>query len=298
MRYRLKHIVEYAGLRGLGLFLTALPYRAALGVGWCVAWLAFHVGRYRVARAETRLRQVFGDWFSPREVRRVAWLAWRNVVFSAVEMLRVSRMSREWVRSVTDCDDVIREFKAHARTGQGAVLALPHMGNWEMAAITCGFDGLPLFSIAAQQKNPLVNAYLNRLRGQFGAEIITRGAGTMKEVLRKLRAGQFLAILPDVRLRTPGVQVPFLGGVANVGTGMALFARHADVPIFPGVIKRQGWGRQVFVRYPAIRPDKNLDKEEDVKRMTLYVMKIIEEEIRRDPSQWFWFNKRWILDPL
>jgi len=32
--------------------------------------------------------------------------------------------------------------------------------------------------------------------------------------------------------------------------------------------------------------------------MTLAVMKIIDDAIRSNPGQWFWFNKRWILDPL
>jgi len=32
--------------------------------------------------------------------------------------------------------------------------------------------------------------------------------------------------------------------------------------------------------------------------MTQAIFDIIEAAIRTDPSQWFWYNKRWILDPL
>ena len=298
MKYRPKHIVEYGAVKALALLLNALPYRAALLVGWCVAWLGFHVVRFRVAMAESRIRSVFGDRFSARQVRRIAWLSWRNIVFNGVEMIRVAKMTGEWVKRVTDCGAAMRVLQAHGQTGRGAVIAVPHMGNWDMAAVTCHFHGLSMFSVAAQQKNPLTNAYLNRLRGSFGNAILARGSGVMREVLRKLRAGQFLAILPDVRMTSEGVRVPFLGGEANLGTGMALFARHAGVPIFPGIVRRESWARQTMRLYPPIQPDKSLDKDDDVRRMTRCVMQIIEEEIRQDPSQWFWFNKRWILDPL
>ena len=120
----------------------------------------------------------------------------------------------------------------------------------------------------------------------------------MKIVLQKLRDGKALAILPDVRMPVKSISVPFLGGEANLGKGMALFARHADVPIFPFIMTRQGWARHKIDAFAPIRPDKNLSKEEDIKRMTIAVIKIIDEAIHRAPEQWFWFNKRWVLDPL
>ena len=47
-----------------------------------------------------------------------------------------------------------------------------------------------------------------------------------------------------------------------------------------------------------IKMDKSLDDEADVRRLTEAVMASIEVQIRNDPGQWFWYNKRWVLDPL
>ena len=107
-----------------------------------------------------------------------------------------------------------------------------------------------------------------------------------------------LAIVPDVRMRTEGVIVPFLGGKANVGRGMAMFARHADVPIFPCIVTRHGWTRHKIIIHEPIFPNHSLGRNEDIPRMTQTVMEIIEKAIREEPEQWFWFNKRWILDPV
>ena len=43
--------------------------------------------------------------------------------------------------------------------------------------------------------------------------------------------------------------------------------------------------------------DPEVGKAEDCVRMTQEVFDVAEKAIRETPEQWFWFNKRWILDP-
>ena len=298
MRYRAKHVVEYAALRSFAGLVSILPYRAALALGWMLAGLPHFLCGFRAKAARARIRQVFGGDMVPRDVRRVAWRAWQGVLFTGIEALRLPHVTLDWALSVCDCDRFLETLREHAASGRGAVLACPHMGAWELAAVTSRLAGVPIFSVAAAQKNPLANAYLDRLRGSAGAASIARGSGTMKQVVRRLRSGGMLAILPDVRAATPGLRVAFLGGEANVGKGMAAFARSTDVPIFVCIPRRTGWGRHAISIHDPIQPDQSLSKAEDVQRMTEAVFGIIDEAIRRDPEQWFWYNKRWILDPL
>lgn len=298
MSVSLAHRVEYLALRTIAFVVNALPYRFALGFAWVLAFLAFHLGRSRTREALRRIESVFGDRLTPRRRRHVAWISCRNLFFNSVELLRAPRMTREWVDSVSNCAPSMEMLTRLLAEGRGAIAAVPHMGNWEMAGIACHLFGLPIFSIAATQKNPLTNEFINQLRSATGASIVERGAGTMRSVLHNLKAGKLLAILPDVRVRTQGIPVPFLGGTANLGAGTALFARHADVPIIPAVARRVGWTRHDIRTFPTVYPDKSLDKDADVRRITLAVMENIEKAIREEPEQWFWFNRRWILDPI
>jgi KDO2-lipid IV(A) lauroyltransferase len=213
-------------------------------------------------------------------------------------MLRVSRVTPGWMAAHSDAAAAVAIFRRHAGTGKGAVIACPHMGNWELAAVHSHFHGIPVFSIAAAQKNPLTDRYWNDLRRSPGIETIARGSGLMKHVIRNLRAGKILAILPDVRVRTEGLQIPFLGASANLGAGMALFARQCDVPVFPVIVTRVGWAVHKVVVHPPVLPDPTLPKEQDFARITAAVMAIVERAIRDQPEQWFWYNKRWVLDPL
>ena len=79
---------------------------------------------------------------------------------------------------------------------------------------------------------------------------------------------------------------------------MATFARMAKVPIFPIIMTREGWAHHRIRTLPSVEPDMTLDKQTDVNRMTSLVMETFDREIQAAPEQWFWFNKRWVLDPV
>jgi len=79
---------------------------------------------------------------------------------------------------------------------------------------------------------------------------------------------------------------------------MAAFAHAAGVPIFPCCAERAAWTRHRIRVWDPIRPDAAADRGADVRRMTEEVFAVIDRAVRDRPEQWFWYNKRWILDPL
>jgi KDO2-lipid IV(A) lauroyltransferase len=298
MKYRLKHIVEYAALRGVAGVVRVLPYRAALGVGWVLAVIGFHGVRFRRREAERRIRDVFGDRFSDREVRRIAWLSLRNLIFTAVDIIRTPFTTTESIARMSDYNEIARVLEANRATGRGAICALPHMGAWELPGRAMLLRGLPFFSVAGKQRNPLFDQYLNATREQGGMPITMRGSSTLRTIITRLKAGGILALLPDVRMRTEAVSVAFLGKQANIAVGMASFARHAGVPIYPVIMTRVGWARHVGKIHAPILSDPSLDKPADIQHMTQQVMDVVTQAIYDDPGQWFWYNKRWVLEPV
>ena len=296
--HRPRHIIEYALLRLFGLFFCALPYRMALGAGWTLAWLSHYAARFRTGTARARIRQVLGPDLSEREVRRIAWRAWRNLCFNVVEIARMPLLTEARVRKLYDDADQAARILGERPDGAGAVLAVPHAGNWDLAGVSCHLLGIPIFFIARRQKNPLADAYLNRMRGATGVETVLNDSRVLKSVIRNLRQGKVLAILPDVRAPNESLAVPYLGGDANIGAGMALFARQAGVPIIPAVVQRVGWTRHTWRAFEPVVPDPSLPKDADWLRMTREVMAHFDRAVREAPEQYFWFNKRWVLDPL
>ena len=298
MRYRFQHILEYVALRGLAALLNVLPYRLALAVAWGVAAVAFHIFRFRRRETLRRIHEVFGADLPRGKARRIAWFSLRNMAFNMVEMMRAPTIDIAWVdRHIPDFKNHISDVKDVIGKHGGAVITVPHMGNWDLAGWACHRYGISMFSIAGKQKNPLVNAWINRQR-ESGMTILERGGGTLKQIIKLLRGGNVLAILPDVRVYTPDLKIPFLGSTANFGRGMAMFAITAKVPIIPAILRREGWTRHGFDHLPPIFPDPSLGKEQDARRITEAVLAQVDAAIRQAPEQWFWYNKRWVLTPV
>jgi Kdo2-lipid IVA lauroyltransferase/acyltransferase len=274
-----------------------LPYRVAMALGAGLACCAFYLIRFRVREAVRRIRLVLGEQVAAKQARRIAWISLRNLFLNVVEILRFPVMTSDWLDAHVDTSgvDFIRE---RWKGENGAILAVPHMGNWDLAGVGAHMMGLPIFFLARRQKNPLTDEYLNRLRGVTGVETILTDSGALRKVIRNLKDGKVFALLPDVRARETSIRVDFLGGTADLATGMESFARHAQVPIFPAYALREGWGRHRWVVTEPVYPDLSLDREEDQRRIMQEVMSRFDRAVRAHPEQYFWYNKRWILDPL
>ncbi len=291
-----KDRVEYGGVLILEGLFRVLPYRFCVGLAWMIARFAFHVLRWRRREAVRRIRSVLGVGAS--EARKIAWQSLRNSALTAGEILYGRAVRDSWIhRHVDGWEESLEKFKAASAPGRGIVLALPHFGNWYLAGSVMAHYGVPLFAVAGVQRNPLTNDWMNRrLYGKM--KIFERGSSALRQCVKSLRSGGVLAILPDVRMKTPDLTVRFLGGDANLGCGMAAFARRTGSPIVLAKIRRVGLSRHVFDIAEPLFPDESLDEETDIRRLTETVMALIEAQIRADPGQWFWYNKRWVLDPL
>ena len=301
MKHCPKHWAEYLLLRASCSLVALLPYRAALALAAGIARIGFWSMRARRREAVQRIRTVLGDGCTTRRARAIAWQSLRNVAFNLAEIVYAGGRRRRQLPIGIEMQDALDRFQAYrqAHPGQGAIFATPHMGNWELAGIYVPSIGIRLFTLTGVQKNPLVQAYLQRLRHAPGVELLERDSGvTLRKIFANLREGKYLAILPDLRSRIPGIPVRFFGGIANLYPGMGQFARQAQVPIFLAIMKRHGWTRHTLDLHGPFEPDPSLPKKEDAARLTQLVMDVVDAEIRRDPGQWFWFNKRWILDPL
>lgn len=297
MTKRFKHHIEYGLLRGIAAIICILPYRGALAFGWVLARISYPLAKRKITEAERRVRQVFGDKKSDREIKKIVWLAWRNLAFSAMEIIRTPRLDLKWVKRVTSNYEAFDKLLQPQREGSNVILALPHMGSWDAGGISCARFDVPLMAIVRGQTNKLVSDYLNQMRTHTGQIVLDRDEpGLVRTVLKGLKKGKVLAILPDIRARTNGIPVPFLNGTAIVGTGAAMFARHAGCRILPGIVLREGWARHRWITFDYIYPDPELSKDEDLERITRQILSHFNDVIQKYPEQYFWFNKKWLLE--
>jgi len=288
---------EYLLLRTLCAVINACPYAVVCMLARIAARFAFSVLRINRKRTIERISGVFPDK-SRKEVKRIALMSMQNIFLTAVEMQRAPRLDEKWIeRHVKDVHVYAQRLKELVDEGKGVVIMVPHSGNWYMAAWAMASCGVPLFAIAARQRNPYVYAWMQRQYGER-LEVLERGsAGTMREILSRLRKGKAFAILPDLRVAYRDTEVPFLNGTANVSHGGALFAVSAGCPIVVALMRRVD-GKHEFDHLATLRPNPDApDRKEEARRLTREVMSLLDGAIQKTPEHWFWYNKRWILEP-
>ncbi len=288
--------VEYGLLRGACALVNALPYRLAMGLAKGMGIFAFDILRFKRKRTLSRIQRVFPGK-SAAECRRIARQSLVNVLQIAIEMIRAPHLDRKWMdRYVMAGQHYKDKLQSYLVGGRGAVVMVPHSGNWYMAAWSMSKYGLRLCAIAAKQRNPKIDAWMKRQYGDF--DVVERGrAKTLVDIKSAIGNGRVFAILPDLRVPQPDVEVEFLGGKANVSHAGALFAVACGVPLIVAAMRRTG-GRHEFVHLGTLYPDPDAaDKKAEAARLTKAAFKLLDAEVSAHPEQWYWFNKRWILQP-
>ena len=296
MKYPAKHYIEYILLVMATAFIRVLPLRIALLTGWIFAALLHFIFQFRRKEAMRRIKEVYQGKFSNKKIRYIAWVSWRNLCFNIIEMMRYQKLNAEILRESDIGQDLL---KLKAQLGEkGLVAPTIHMGNWELSAVSMDLLGLPICSIARRQKNKLTDRFINQNRMKFNLDMSYSDDLSLKKIVRKIQDGHVFVILPDVRNPYPAQKIKFLNGEANLGMGAIAFAYNCKCPITPFIFKRIGWSRHEVTWLPVIYPDYNIEKDTDQKRMLMKLMRIFNDEIDNHPEQYFWYNKRWVLDPL
>ena len=299
MKLNIKHYIEFIIITILGRLLRILPLRMALSLGWLIALTSHYLFCFRRKEAKKRIRQVFGENITEAKVNDIAWASWRNMCLNVVEILRFNKLTKNKIPAKDNIKDFMYTLENTLGNSQnGVVLATIHMGNWELAGIAIDLNNLPIFSIARRQKNPLTDGYINHMRSSFNMKVLLNDKNIYREIIRRLKKNNIFAILPDVRNPNSSQSISFLGFNANLGSGAASFARKCNCTIQPMITYRVGLSQHSFKLLKPIKPELEKDKKEDNKRMMNDLMAQFTEVIKVHPEQYFWYNKRWVLDPI
>ena len=149
------------------------------------------------------------------------------------EVLALPRWSPEdVVRRVELVDEaVVRE----AFTTTGAVVALPHSGNWDLAGAWACLTGMPVTSVAEQLGSEEYAAFLAFRQG-LGMEILPhRAPGLVDTLVEHVVRGRLVCLMADRNFSGRGVEVEFAGRRVTLPAGPAQVARRSGAALIPTV---------------------------------------------------------------
>ena len=220
---------------------------------------------------------------SDPEVARVARRASQNYGRMLMDFVLISSLTpADLVERVTlDSRD---RLDAALALGRGAIMAVPHMGSWDMAGSYAGALGYPISAVAERFPGSLNDAVVET-RARFGIGVIMLGRAAVRMLTEALRANHIVALLCDLE-QGPGVEVRFFGRRAIVPGGPAALAIKTGAPLMVACQYATAPGRYHIDLDPPLAVGQNESKEHLMQR----VVDRFEDFIRERPDQWYAFR--------
>ncbi|MDQ3896823.1 MAG: phosphatidylinositol mannoside acyltransferase [Actinomycetota bacterium] len=269
-----------------------MPRRSAIPVSRALAMAVLASptsarDRHFAAIHQSRARGVALEGGAREEAVREAFASYARYW---MESLRLPKMDPAEV-DATFTIEGLEHIQAARDAGTGAILALPHVGGWEVGGSWFVRQGYPLTVVVEALKPPELFGWFADLRRSQGFTVVPLSRAAGMSVVRALRANQIVALVSDRDIAGGGVEVEFFGERTTLPAGPATLASRLGVPLLPTAVYFDGPGHHAVVRRPV-------PLDGGVASITQTVAHELEGLIRAAPEQWHLFQPNWPSDRL
>jgi Kdo2-lipid IVA lauroyltransferase/acyltransferase len=276
--------------------LRVFPRGLARAVGAAIGALAYHtLGRLR--QVGLRNLELALPELSDMEREAILRRDYRNLGWLLAEFCQMPRYTPQSASRFIRYEGLENYTQARDR-GKGVLVLTGHLGAWELSSFYHSLMGRPMGMVIRRLDNPLVDAFVNRIRCLHGNRVIHKD-DFARGLIASMRAGETVGILMDTNMTPPqGVFVPFFGVQACTASGMARVAAKTGAAVVPGfLLWEESEGRYVLHFGKELEVVKTGDSENDALVNTAAFTAAIEGYIRRYPDQWLWMHRRWKTRP-
>jgi lipopolysaccharide heptosyltransferase II len=278
------YLLYRAGLAVVAALPLPFLFRVGQFLGVC-AWM--FSAKYR-RLAKRNLEIAFANEKSPRELHQLVRRHFRQLGANLLCSAKLTQLSPERVLEhveVENIESMAREFRA----GVPVVLVLSHLGTWEVfAQLMPKFVGFVRGSSVYQSLgNRFIDKHVRRTRSQTGLELFDRRDG-FEPVIELLRSGGGVGVLSDQHAGDHGVWTPFFGRLASTSPLPALLAKRTRAALIAAGVYTTG-----PARWRIVFTERFDQTGASVAVLTSKINRVIEEQIRRAPEDWFWVHNRW-----
>jgi len=272
---------------------SAMPLAMNHRIGAAIGWLAWTTHTNLRTITLINLSLCFPDW-SEEEKRRIGKASLIETGKTLTESFWLWKRPNSDVGerlTIVEGEHLLRAAQA---SSQGLIIATPHMGSWE----TCCLPLVTDEPVTCFYKPPRMNAIEPLIiagRKNMGSELARLDPVGIKHVLKKLKQGSTIGILPDQEPDLAnGCFTPFFSQPANTMTLLAKFADKTHSLVLFCYARRLPKGEGWHLHY--LPPTEGVaDRDKAIATQALNTS--VETCVLECPEQYMWNYKRFRLCP-
>ncbi len=176
------------------------------------------------------------------------------------------------------------------QSSDGGVIMSAHFGNWEAVLPAMGLNNIKMETVIREQKNDHANSYYTRLRS-FPNISLTWKKNALQSLYDTISNKEFIGLASDQNARNKGVFIPFFSKEASFPKGSGIFYSRTKCKLFI-VLCIMGNNYKYYTFVKSISSDKT-NEDDIIQDITEKYVKILEQKIKQNPHQYFWFHKKW-----
>ena len=277
----------YLAVLALLAVLERLPLGIVFRLGGLLGLAAWAIlPKYRKL-ARRNLRIALGPEADEEKIRRLVRGHFRNLGANLLSVPRLARMPEGDVQARVEMIG-FPNLRGALDRGKGVVMAINHIGNWELYAQLIGrVRDVKVGTIFQSQSNKYLNRLIDRNRRRLGLHTFDRRKGYLGAV-GLIEGGGILAVLIDQHAGESGIWTPFFGKLASTSPLAAILSDRTGAPLVSVAIHTIGTARWRCTIEPAIEP-----KGRTVEELTAELNRVLERQIAASWPDWFWLHDRW-----
>jgi KDO2-lipid IV(A) lauroyltransferase len=233
----------------------------------------------------------------PALVRRWSKRSFTSYARYWADGARLPYIGEAGVRAKWRLEGGIEHLRTAVAQGNGAIVALPHVGSWEWGGYWLALEHMPMTAVVERLEPPPLFDWFVRQRAAMGLTAVPMGEGSSSALIRALKSNRLAGLVSDRDMVGNGVEVEFFGEKTTLPGGAATLALRTGVPLVPVVVYTGPGSWHTGMVHPPIDTSRKASLRGDIARVTQELATVFENDIRCRPEQWHLYQPNWPSDP-
>ncbi len=290
--------MKTASLRLLLRALALLPLPVLRAMGNAAGRLLYRLPNRERETARVNLSLCFPEMAAEARVDLLR-RSLRETAITVLEMPSVWHRDRGYWVERMEMGSAPDELRGLLAQGKGVIVAMPHIGNFELSAPFFGHLGLPSTALYRPPRKAGLETVMLEGRCHHGdIRMVPTTRQGIHELYQALKRKEFIGILPDQMPKEArggsGVFAPFFGRPALTMSLLGRLARKSGAPVYFLAFVRQAGDKPY--RVVGMKGDPAIGSG-DVESSAAALNAGVEALVRRFPEQYQWTYRRFEKQP-